>query len=421
MNHKLTAFAMAFIMIAAAVAIAAPSGSEASEGDLNDPYYLIGNADGPALMYEKNSKGVKNPPVEVKIDFNQAAYSVLDDTVKLSITDASGKNPVPVTLGEQISYGHVKVKVVQGGESGVYNVSFAYVSPGITKLLLKVDFSTYFVDKTLDLSYYYGAHMRCISGNQSDGNVGNDKITVEGKEGVDIFYNKGSGEIDYLKVLKGTVPEFALKAYDPTSSTGRPETAIMNTYYFYASGLPSGLAVKVDKTADHEFVISGKVDHSLSVDPVKGYVPYKVTINAADANGNMLTPLEVELRLYISDIDFSFDVVTEDGDGKEITETFNEDVNKVIKAGTSIAVKPRNADGSLDRDVAVFYTGADGTPKELNFRDGKYYYDSEVTDSGVIEIVMKNTVGGTTIQHKVTALIVGSVVHSGLDPVVTSS
>ena len=34
---------------------------------------------------------------------------------------------------------------------------------------------------------------------------------------------------------------------------------------------------------------------------------------------------------------------------------------------------------------------------------------------------MQNTVGGTTVQHKVTTLIVGNVVHSGLDPVVTSS
>ncbi len=412
MNQKILAIVMALIMAAAALALSIPAKSDGTEGDLDDPMYLVGNADGPALIYEKDKNGNVNPPKSFKIDFNQAAYSIKDG-VTLSITDMDGKNPVPVTLGTQFNYGNVTLKFTKEAEDGIYTADIGYLSPGITKMLIKVSFTTYFVDKDLDLDYFYGVHVRSVAGNQDDGNVGNDKITVEGDN---VIY-KGD-QIDYLKVLKGTVPVFILKAYDPTA--GDDKKAIMNTYQFYASNLPAGLAVKVDKTDDHEFVITGKAEHSIPMGP-DGYALYKVVINAADANGNMLTPLEVDLRLYISEVDFSFDVTTVGDDGKERTETLYEDTNKVIKAGTSISVKPRNADGSLNDNVYVFYTGSDGKQVPLDLVDGQYVYPSKETDSGVVEIIMQNTVGGTTVQHKVTTLIVGNVVHSGLDPVVTSS
>ncbi len=396
MNSKIVAVLMAIIMAAAALIVAAP-GAGAEEGDETDPYYVIGSHSAPAALYQDDTDGLK-----ARLDFNQVAYT-LSGNVKFSYTfDGTYHN---LTIGREtgVNSGGAKLTIAATETPGIYELTLKYASQEkTTDLTIKVELTAQYKDKTTTLEYYYGANVRTIS--SASGDAGKNQIAV------DPVTTEGSAE--YLKVVKGEVPVFKLWVYNPQDANKK---AILDTYNFYASGLPAGLAVKVDIATDHEFIITGKVIHSIKADEGKTYATYPVIINAADANGNILTK-EVTLRVYLNDVEFTFDVETEDG-----TSTEDGDVTKIIKAGTDVSGTPRSSDGSLNENVEVFYTGPDGTQVPIALKDGKYTYESEPDDSGVVEIIMKNTVGDITVQHKVTTLIVGSIVHSGLDPVVTSS
>ena len=396
MNSKLVAILMAIIMSVAALIISAPTAG-AEEGDADHPYYLIGSEKASAALYQSDSDGLK-----ARMGFNQAAYT-LSGSVKFSYSTGGAYQNIAIGSQTSVNSGGALVTISSTSDSGVYEFTLKYAAQEkTTKLTIKVEITAEYKTKTTTLDYYYGANVRSIASGHED--TGKDQIAV------DPVSKEGSAE--YLKVVKGEVPVFKLWAYNPQDST---RAAILNTYNFYASGLPAGLAVKVDVAADHEFVITGKVIHDIKADEGKNYKSYAVTINAADANGNILSK-NITLRVYLNDVEFSYVVETEDG-----SETEEDDVTKIIKAGTSISVKPEKSDGSLNPNVKVFYTGPDGTQVPISLVGGKYTYTSGPDDSGVVEIIMKNTVGDVTVQHKVTTLIVGSIVHSGLDPVVTSS
>ena len=395
MNSKIVAILMAVIMAAAALVVSIPGASDAEEGTLDDPYYIIGSPALPATLYQSGD-GLK-----ARMDFNEAAYTV--DSIKFSYIYDGRTGSITVGTEKTVASNSVKLLITEV-DTGIYEVQVKYNKEASANIIIKVSITTSYGGEELTLDYYYGVNVRGIAtGHEDDGKY---QIAVDP-------VTKKSGE-EYLEVFKGAVPVFAVWVYDPQDSTKAP---IKDTYNFYASGLPAGLAVRVntDIELDCEFVITGKVIHSIKVDEGKDYASYPVVINAADANGNILTR-EVELRVFPSEVEFEFEVETEDG-----TETYDEDVTKIIKAGSSISVIPLNTTGGLNTNVDVFYTGPDGDQVPMEVVDGKYTYESNEDDSGVIEIIMKNTVGNVTVQHKVTALIVGSIVHSGLDPVVTSS
>ncbi len=403
MNTKLVAILMSIIMAVAALVIAVPGASDAGEGDKTDPYYIIGTPSNPAILYQSDTDGLK-----ARMDFNQAAYTLSGNpTFKYSINGTSYNN---ITVGTEtnVNSGGAKVTIDSTSDAGIYELTMKYNNrEKTTNLRIEVTLTAEYADKELDLQYYYGANVRSVS--SSSGDAGKNQIAADPI----LKDTTTTPNVEYLKVVKGEVPFIKLWVYNPQDSN---KTPIMDTYNFYASGLPEGLAVKVDIATDHEFVITGKVIHSIKADEGKSYASYPIVINAADANGNILTK-NFTLRVYLSDVEFFFDVETEDG-----TDTGEEeDVTKIIKAGTAISVTPRSSDGSLNTNVKVFYTGPNGTQIPISLVGGKYTYTSGPNDSGVVEIIMKNTVGDITVQHKVTTLIVGSIVHSGLDPVVTSS
>jgi hypothetical protein len=384
MNTKIMAVLMALIMTAAAL-IASVPGAGAEEGDADDPYYLIGSASAPAALYQSDSDGLT-----ARMDFNETAYTI--KSLKFSYSVGSTYQNITVGQETSVNSGDVLVTISSTSDPGVYKLALKYgTHEKSTNLIIKVDITTsYKGSKDLTLSYYYGANVRTIASGHED--TGKDKIAVEELE---------SGKT-YLKVTKDENYKTKLWVYNPQD---RNKTPIMDTYNFYATGLPDGLAIKADVAADHEFVIAGKVIHNIKADEGKEYKECDVTIYAADINGNILEPKEVKLRVYLSELEFSYEVITEDG-----TETFDEDVTVVIKAGTTITVVPSND------NVTVIGPDAGEWDAETNT------YTSSADESGVIEIIMINEdASGAKVQHKVTALIVGEIVHSGLDPVVTSA
>ncbi|MBO4797424.1 MAG: hypothetical protein J5494_01430, partial [Candidatus Methanomethylophilaceae archaeon] len=208
---------------------------------------------------------------------------------------------------------------------------------------------------------------------------------------------------------------------------------VPGTYSFYASGLPSGLGVRVVNGDGYEFAITGKAEYNIDIDEELGYALYPLTITAVDLDGNILEPpVNINLRVYYSESDFSYEVVELDPSGEEIPDQdhtpVHGDSSKIIKGGDSIQIKTLKTDGETSNPgvkayVQIIDDEGKAVEKELDKdKDGNYVYGSEADDSGVVEIYLKGpAVGSTQITHKLTVLVVGEVVHSGLDPRVTSS
>ncbi len=401
MNGKILAVFMSLIMVASAVAICVPATSEATEtGTADNPYYIVGNSVTPAVLH-------KGSPFNAKIDFNEAAYD-LDGDVAFKVSFNDGDYSA-IKLGKAVNNtsGSYKVTISETSSVGVYDVKFEFVKSMETavKTMIEIDLTTIFNGETLTLNYYYAAN---ISTNDSASDNG--VITLESLD-TDTAQING----DVVSVYKGLIPEIDVEL------SYNSKVVDKSLYSVYASGLPAGLSVKVNTTdGKANWIITGKADSSIVIDEDKGYNDYAVVINTVDNGGNINTK-SVTFRLYPSAIEFSYGIVNDDGD----VETYNEDTTRVIKAGESIELKTLDPTGKSNVNVSKVYYTANGEMEQLQYDSStkSYTYTSDSDDTGVIEIVMENEdeSGVYKVQHKVTVLIVGEIVHSGLNPVVTSS
>ncbi len=401
MNGKILAVFMSLIMVASAAALCVPATSEATEtGTADNPYYIVGNSVAPAVLHKGNS-------FTPTIDFNEAAYD-LDGDVKFKVS-FNGGDYSDITLGKAVknTLGSYSVTITDTSNVGVYKVEFKFLKNNDTavKTMIEIDLTTIFNGETLTLNYYYAAN---ISTSSTAGDGGEIVLT-------NLDETTARMEGDIVKVYKGLIPEVDVKlTYDG-------KDVDKSLYSVYASGLPAGLSVKVNTTdGKANWIITGKADSSIVIDETKGYNEYPVTINTVDNGGNINTK-NVTFWLYPSDVEFSYGIVDDDGN----VEVKNEDTTMVIKAGESIDLKTLDPTGSNPVNVSKVYYTADGEMKDLTYDSTTktYTYTSDSDDTGVIEIVMENQDEGKTytVQHKVTVLIVGEIVHSGLNPVVTSS
>ena len=155
------------------------------------------------------------------------------------------------------------------------------------------------------------------------------------------------------------------------------------------------------------------------------------TIIALAAGAIAVSGFSSDIEGY-SDSDFSYEVIELDPDGQEVPgqnpRLVHGDSSKIVKGGDSIQIKTLKTDGETSNpDVKAYVQTINdegkAVEKELDKdKNGNYVYSSEADDSGVVEIYLKGpAVGSTQITHKLTVLVVGEVVHSGLDPRVTSS
>ncbi len=401
MNGKIAAVFMSLIMVVSAVALCVPATSEATEtGSADNPYYIVGNSVTPAVLH-------KGTPFTAKIDFNEAAYD-LDEDVAFKVSFNDGDYSA-ITLGKAVknTSGSYKVTIEETSSVGVYDVKFEFVKSLETavKTVIEIDLTTIFNGETLTLNYYYAAN---ISTNDSASDSG--VITLESLDD-----STAQIKDDIVSVYKGLIPEIDVEL------SYNSKVVDKSLYSVYASGLPAGLSVKVNTTdGKANWIITGKVDSSIAIDAEKGYNDYAVVINTVDNGGNINTK-SVTFRLYPSAIEFSYGIVNDDGD----VETYDEDTTRVIKAGESIELKTLDPTGSSNVTVSKVYYTANGEMEELQYDSSSksYTYTSDSDDTGVIEIVMENEdeSGVYKVQHKVTVLIVGEIVHSGLNPVVTSS
>ncbi len=401
MNGKIAAVFMSLIMVVSAVALCVPATSEASEtGSADNPYYIVGNSVTPAVLH-------KGTPFNAKIDFNEAAYD-LDGDVAFKVS-FNGGDYSAITLGKAVknTLGSYKVTISETSSVGVYDVKFEFVSEvdAAVKTMIEIDLTTIFNGETLTLNYYYAAN---ISTSSSASNKG--VITLESLD-----TNTAQLEGDIVKVYKGLIPKIDVEL------SYNSKVVDKSLYSVYASGLPAGLSVKVNTTdGKADWIITGKADSSIVIDEEKGYNDYAVVINTVDNGGNINTK-SVTFRLYPSAIEFNYGIVDEDGN----VEVHNEDVTKVIKAGESIDLRTLDPTGTQSVTVTKVYYTSDGEMKEISYDSstGNYTYTSDADDTGVIEIVMENEDQSRVykVQHKVTVLVVGEIVHSGLNPVVTSS
>ncbi len=430
MNGKILAVFMALVMVGAAVAVCVPATSDATEtGTESNPYYLKGNATQPAIL----QKG--NKTLEASIDFNEAAYDLAEAkgiSFALSFNDKT-KTVKNVELGTEYEnkvYGITITK--DASHVGIYKVTFAlndtvnssYIGKAV-ETKIKIDLTTAFNGVELTLNYYYAANIISYDSGESGGGGGGGDDPTDltyrinlTSDNTDITTKEVSGKNvpDIVKVLKGVIPEVNVDLLYNEKALSK------DTYTVYASGLPGGLSVKVSPVNGvPSWVITGKVDSSIEIDSKTGYFEKLVTIHAVDNSGNITTLKDVKFRVYSSGAEFDYKIINEDPDNPDppisTTTVSGKDYTQVIMAGTSVKIQPMSPDNGDAKKVAKVYSDKG----EIPLVDGYYVYESEETDNGVVEIIMENSDGTYTVQHKVTVLVVGEIVHAGLNPVVTSS
>jgi hypothetical protein len=354
--------------------------------------------------------------VTTKIDFNYKAY----DAIKVGTTDyvnakIGDSSLITNGVGTSVSLSDIKVTAAATSDPSVYTIPVegigvtASTATTMRLITLTVTDTITFVEAvegvtaaitdSVDLEYIYGINVKVGSADAPSVIVKEGTTTHTGSSDDSFTFYKGQDYGNAFAKVKIGSTEYESDKYD-----------------FYATGLPSGIYMK--STGE----IAGKLSSDVPVSE-SGTDPTKFTVYAVNKASVSKTILKCEF-VYTVDIDtsdaFTYQIVGDDDDP----------VSYSIVGYTAI----KNADGLT---IKVFDAGGHDIPSTDYSKYKMTYYAAAtpttvtglttgaftiaagtfVNDTGIVQINITDGKYNATIH----VMVVGPLVHSGLDPAVQSA
>lgn len=397
MKTKMTAVAMVAVMIVAAFAVVgmadngvADNGANTSNGQK----IIVGSKDKPfALNINANTT-----TATAKIDYNFNAFSTNADrtitptytfnnnTTTLDSIDAKGQ-----VNAENLSMNGITASIT--GDEGSYSVTFTGTAVTSMTACTTIDFILTVEDKTADgktlpvQTYTFTAYLIVVD---------NSKKTIKLSSGPKFIVGAGNNlEFKYETAydFEASVVEIQNKGNDVEYN----DIANSKSYKYYATGLPAGLSMTVD----------GQIGGKLSSTGVEKKGSFHVF--AVSVSGDTVT------------IEVNYTVV--DHTIRDFTVTYGASNNQYasIRVGESVAltVKPS---GPYDmKDLEVTSSGSVVDLKHTlseDLKTGTISFKCEGT--GVNVITISAQVDNVKIVKTFTVYVVGKIVNTDLDPIVTN-
>ena len=376
MNKKMMALIMSALMVMAAfvIVVAAPSDA-AGSGTENDPKYIIGSDTTAVVVY-------KDDILKGSIEFNRSAFTehaVVDlDYDGVTANDMSIEDSVKTTGKGKVTINTSDVKTLNG------------------KIILKVDDIVKVpggTDIPLPQQKFYYA------------------INVEIKDSDTIYLADDTGELVKDQTSNNYTDTFDFEkdvnitASAKTSSGGDSSV----TYKYYATGLPTGLSMKVDGK------IGGKIGNTYSTGDTGNATIYGVS----DTGAIIKTVLEWKIGAIPVKGNFTMKATQDD---TSAAKDVDDKGYIAIKSGfeSVLTITPTTGFNATKTEV-VGYDGVDIT-KEA---DDTYKIKNDGTGTFLVKVTVdleNNTVSSwtTTVTKTFTVYVTGAIVDVDLDPAVTS-
>lgn len=394
MNKKMMAIFMSALMAVAAMCIVVASPSDAADNTTEDgARYIIGDASGPVVM-TYDADGING-----KIKFNEGIftnkadvnfeYKNIGDQVFAKFDKTDGKfiydnNNVKITISKEsmldIDRGKYTVNVVGSSNANV-------LANGVIKVIVRDYYCTNNDQNHIhggpdcivlgEQNLYYKINVKIISSDKS--------IELIGWNGIQSF-------------------EFEKNVYFKASVVNAGNDVV---YRYYATGLPTGISMRVDGT------IGGMLSNNVNTDEDE----HEATVYAAYA-GNIL----------VENFKWKYSNKPDNGSVADFTMEINgqlfEGTSFVAKTGQKVTLKlnpihPNNVDynwvvkgsnGTIDASLDGEYTIVGG--------------ESDINGAGVFEVVItakiNNNDYASPVTKSFTVYVVGSIVDADLSPTVTS-
>ncbi|MBR7005510.1 MAG: hypothetical protein IKH98_01070 [Candidatus Methanomethylophilaceae archaeon] len=403
MKEKVLAALMSTIMVMAALAVIVPVQAE-------NPTPATVLIHDPAGENTALAIGIGNT-ITTKIDFNYKAY----DAIKVGTTDyvnAKIGNSSLITngVGTTVNLTDIKVTAAATSDPSIYTLTVegaaetASDAATMRLITLTVRDTVTFVGSNpaitdyVDLEYIYGINVKVGSADAPTVIVKEGTTTHTGSGDSFTFYKGQDYGNAFAKVKIGST-EYESDKYD-----------------FYATGLPSGIYMK--STGE----IAGKLSSDVPVSE-SGTDPTKFTVYAVNKASVSKTILKCEF-VYTVDID------TSDAFTYQIVGNDDNPVSYSIVGYTAI----KNTDGLT---IKVFKANSQAIPSANYSKYKMTYYAAAIpttvtgltdgaftiaantfaNDTGIVQINITDGKYNATIH----VMVVGPLVHSGLDPAVQSA
>lgn len=405
MNSKAIAILVAIAMAVVAIAAGLGSSQAAEHGaDETDPVWIVGDKTTAYILKKGETVHVGDSTLP-QIDFNMKAFDNPSATFKVASTATAATGEIdtymwpyagdelqPLTIAEDTPSGDGKYNVtITANTTDAADGEFFYY--------FKVDVKRTDVDfGDLTQSIYYAAHVKItddelknsviLSTSKTAPENTDSKIKDVVVENVEYQSLEFTRDVSYEGVY-AMVKSVTVKDNVETTVPGYPNNS---NFDFYAKGLPSGIAMKLDGQ------IAGKV--SASVTPVEKQSFSVYAVNKQTGVG-----------IYLGD--FKYSVVN--GDGFEYT--VDETTYTSSQAGYLVMLNTETKEISLSEEgvTATITKGSEKTP--VTVTNNKITISGLGDYTGIIQVQMtKGT--NTAILH---VMVVGPLVHSGLLPTATSS
>ena len=386
MNKKMMAIFMSALMVVAATCIVVASPTDADDvGTENNPKYIIGAKGKGVVAYVNDS-------LTGSIDFNKGAYSANVDVKFIDVTDENNNKEIGTDYGENM----IKIAEV-GNNPGRYivevNTASQFEGEKIIKLVVK--------EKIPGSENYFDEQFFYYAVNVDVRNIGEIKLMEKGFE-----LNKVDNSKHYIYDFKfSTNVDISTSVVNVANSEGQ--------YKFYATGLPSGISMKVTGN------IGGKISKNSVVSDGDA------SIYAVSEHGKVIsTTLKWNIKQTPVGADGTFVMnyfTTDNVAGINV----NDGGHIAINSGKKINLTVTPTNGFKAENIKV--TGYAGTPVDKN-EYGKYEIGND--GAGIFkvtvtaDIVIISAENEIPIKKKVvksfTVYVVGSIVDADLDPAVES-
>ncbi len=447
MNNKILALLVSAVMVMVAwvAAVSVPGAEGEGDGKETSPWMLMGNV---ALEYQMVPEESKN----LEMDFNQIAFGAGDDDQTITIewafsTDVYGTddeftdfNLIYSDAGEPAD-GYVSAYPEGEGNAAISfsleqreDADTGDAIRGVFDLTVdaaadKTMAPTYFLFRVTVLGnygenfgeyssyYYYGLHISVVDEKAEAAVVLSEKPDQDAVTESDVLtpYTETSIEEENYYVLNVPKDTELDKVYAYVTLL---ETEVFDSddFDFYAEGLPAGIAMKVNGE------ITGKVAVTVSANEENEFQVFAVH---KENPGEVLTATYV-WKVVAGDDEFEYQI---GDDVKPSSEPSYKVMNNIDDDGDEITIAWPAGDN--DYTYKVYLTTEEGKTLIASGEDTSVVIGVSDEDEGVslegitgiVQVTIDRIPAGET-EPDATAvthiLVVGPVVHSGLQPVVTA-
>jgi hypothetical protein len=408
------------LVVAFSAAFAPSTNTDGATGDISNPQYIIGT--------ESVAYVLTGTDVTGKIDLNAKAFDGPSFTCKVYKADSAAgmtttANGITTPTGNPVFSNDPDSTVTSTGitvnidnETGVGTIKFTSAA-GTGYFLIEVILEdTVTGYGTVYQNYYYAA------------NISTTATTMDVVLGTYTGTNNAFVELtSNLEFQKDTdYPGAFAKVRINTGTTEDPnyEYLGIEDYDFYESNLPDGIDMKSNGE------IAGKIISSAAISANNDFKVFAINKNTGK------TVLSGSFKYDVADSAntdyFRYQIESEN------SKFYSEVGYAAIKNSDTLTVTILNVeDGAITGDAATAFSAAysynGGTNRGLTpltpstTENGTTVTLPVLTDdstgdyTGIVQLQITKTVGGSTYTATIHVMLVGPLVHSGLDPTVTSA